>query len=181
MKTALLALALLTLLPARGALAHSHDDDGPTIHILGCDSPARWSDRIAPHDANLAITTRDGDVTLLLTDAVVAVQLSDHVLHKIQRKLRDARDDDEDNALGQSIKIAVLSSVSALLDHSAEVSIDDVRDVEYRHGRLCLISEDGDYIFDGIEVSDRDVMRSFSEHDAQAFVREFRRVKGNWR
>ncbi len=174
MKRALFALALLAILPARSALAHDADACGMSFSC--CDPPVRWAQRHTLEPSRLTITTTDGEVNLVLTDDVLALQLSDHVLHKIQRKLRNEEDSD-DNVLAHSIKLAVLSGVRALLDHSAEVAIDDVRDVDYQHGRLRLITRNGQQLFQNTDVDDRNVMEGFSEHDARAFVREFRRAK----
>jgi len=49
--------------------------------------------------------------------------------------------------------------------------------VRYRDGRLILVTEDGDRIFEDLDINDHEVLEGFAEHDARAFVREFRRVK----
>ena len=82
-----------------------------------------------------------------------------------------------DNVLARTIKTAVLTSVRSALDHSIECSIRDVSDVEYRHGQLIMTTEDGDRLFEKVEISDQDVMEGFSKTDARAFIREFRRLK----
>jgi len=176
MRTATLVLATLALLPAQGALAHGHIQS-PTVHSSCCESPARWADRQDPRDARLAIVTEDDDAMLVLTDEVVAVQLSDRVLRKVRRELRREEDADDDNVLAHAIKAVVLNGVRALLDHSAECSIRDLRDVEYRHGRLVFTTTAGKPVFEDMNVDDEDVMRGFSESSARAFVREFHRVK----
>lgn len=173
MKTALrlAALAALAIIPAlpHGSTAVASD--------ITCDPPARWADRYDTGDARLAITTEDGDVTLLLTRRVVAFQLSDRTFHKVDRKLHREREDEEDNPLADAIKAAVVGSVRALLDHSLECRIRDLRSVDYRKGRLVFVTEDGDRLFADMEINDSDVVESFSPEDARAFVREFRRLK----
>lgn len=79
--------------------------------------------------------------------------------------------------LARTIKTAVLTSVRSALDHSIECSIREVSDVEYRRGRLIMTTGDGDRLFENVEISDQDMMEGFSETDARAFVREFRRLK----
>jgi hypothetical protein len=172
-----LALACLLLVPASGAFACDRDDYSPTIRLTDWKEPVRWTERHDPDDARLAISTRGNKATLLITDEVVAMQLSERTFAKIQKKLAKERDEEEDHALARAIKTAVLSSVVALLDHSAECSVDDIRDVDYRNGRLVFVSEDGDRLFESVEVDDDDLTTAFSERDARAFVREFRRVK----
>lgn len=138
----------------------------------------RWAEHQDVADARLAITTEDGKVTLLLTHRVVAVQLSDWMVHKVKRKLRDKKEE-QDNALGRAIVTAVAGTVREMIDDSFECRIRDLRDVRYDGGRLQFISRDGRPLFEDADLCDNDdVMSSFSERDARNFVREFRRIKG---
>ena len=185
MKTVLLALALVLAILAPGHAAAGRRDPCLTMKS-SCDSPARWASRHDVRDAELAITTEDGDATLILTGEVVAVQLSDRAFHKIDRKLKSKVDDDDDDedsgALGRAIKTAVLSSVRSLLDHSQECPVRRIENVEYRHDRLVFTTDRGTDLFGDVEVDDQDVMAAFSERDARLFVREFKRVKSRtWR
>src|SRR5207302_1331641 len=137
-------LAILSLLPARAALACRHDPACATLHASWGDPPTRWAPRHDAGEARLAITSEDGNVTLIVTDQVVAVELSDRALHRVQRKLRKVQAADEDNVLATAIRTAVLSGVRALLDHSAECPVRELRDVDYRGGRLWFITGDGE-------------------------------------
>jgi len=177
MKFPALALAVLALLPAQQGVADA--DRGSTINVNSscCDPPTRWAPRHDVRDARLAINSERGEAILLLTDRVVAVQLSDRVLRKLDRKMKQEQKEDESNILAQTLKTAVLSSVRALLDHSAECSIRDVKRVDYQRGRLIITAHNGERLFEDLEVDDRDVMEDFSESDARAFVREFDRLK----
>jgi hypothetical protein len=142
-----------------------------------CNAPTRWAPREDTRDAGTVITSDDGDVSLLLTSHRVAVQLSDHTWHKLDRKLREKQDDDEDNVLATAIKQVVISSVRSMFDHSVECRIRDLERVDYSGGRLIFTAENGDRVFEKLEVNDRDVMTSFTERDARAFVRAFRAAK----
>jgi hypothetical protein len=152
--------------------------DGPSISA-SCDRPARWADRYHSSDARLTITTEGNDVTLLVTNDVVAMQLSDRTFHRIEKKTKAAEREDDDNILSQAIKTAVLGSVRALLDHSAECRLRDLRDARYEEGRLVIVTKEGDHLFEDVKVNDRLVLADFSEHDARAFVREFQRAKSH--
>ena len=184
MKTAVkntaLILVLLATVPAAAALAC--DRDAHDLPLNGdfrfeCDGPMRMADRHVG-DTRFTINTTDDEVTLVLTDRVLAMQLSDHVLHKIERKFKAERDrDDEDGLLGHTIKVAVLSGMSSLLDHSAEIPLDQVKSVDYRDGRLSIVTYDGKQLFSKTHLHDENVMTSFRERDARAFVREFQRAK----
>ena len=175
MRTISFAAVFLALAAAQPGLP-----EGPNAAASGlscCEFPARWAARHDSEDARIAITTEDGDVTLLLTRRVVALQLSDRTFHKVNRELRRKNDEEEDNPIAGAIKTAVIGGVRALLDHSAECPVRELNDVAYRGGRLIFTTEDGDRIFEDVEVDNSDVMSDFSERDAREFVREFRRLK----
>jgi len=179
MRTAALILMLAALLPASAALAHDH-----SVTIGSCEArePLEWGTRHDLGRARFAILTEDRAAALVLTRDLVAVQLSDQTLRKLDREIAREKDqDEEDGLIAQVIKSAVLGSVRALLDHSLECAIEDLRDVRYRDGRLILITEDGDRIFEGLNIDDHEVLEGFSEHDALAFVQEFRRAKAHGR
>ena len=178
MKTALAALAALTLLSGTEAWAGK---GCPGFSIGGSDPNTRWADRCATRDADFVITTEDGAVSLLLVDGVVAMQLSDRSMKKVHRELKDEQNEAEDNAFARAIKSAVLNGVRSLLDHSLECRVRDLRSVSYRNDRLVFVTNDGDRIFEKIEVDDRDALASFSPEDARAFVAEFRRAKNRQR
>lgn len=178
MKHALAALVLAALLPAVPALAHSHDE----LHlgdINCCDEPVRWGPRHDDGGIRIAITNTERKVTLLLTDDVVAFQLSDRVMRKVDRELHHARhEDDDDGPIGDAIKSAVIGVVRSMLDHSAECPVRELRDVRYEDGGMVFVTRDGDRAFEHFEVNDDEVLQSFDARDAQAFVREFRRLHG---
>jgi hypothetical protein len=179
MKLVPVALALLTLAAPVRADAHGHRCCSSGLGFSCCDSPARWAPRHDADAARLAITTRSGNVTLLLTRDVVALQLSDRKFRDLRHRLREKEDEDGDILFARVIKTTVLGTVLAVLDHSAECPIRELKDVEYRDGELVFITERGDRLLEDVDVDDTSVMQDFSARDAQAFVREFRRVKGH--
>src|SRR5262249_22986425 len=90
--------------------------DCPRMSSSCCKTPARWADRHDVGDSRIAITTHGDEATLLLTDDVVALQLSNRLFHDVTRNLRKAEKEDDENVLAQVLKSAVLGSVRALLD-----------------------------------------------------------------
>ena len=164
---ALLALALLPALPL-----------GPAANAgtVFCGRHVHWAGHHDPSDARLAITTEDHKLTLLLTDRVVALQLSERTLHKVDRELHDA-EVGRDHGLGAVIASAVVGTVRGLIDSSFECRIRDLRDVSYEYGRLRFIDRNGRTVFGHVDIDDRDFAAAFSEQDARRFVDEFRRVK----
>ena len=163
---ALLALAALPALPA-----------GPVASAgVCCGRHVRWAAHHDPSDAQFAITTENDKVTLLLTDRVVALQLSERTLHRVQRELH-AKEERQDHWLGAVIASVVIGTVGDLLDTSFECRLRDLRDVRFEDGRLEFIGRDGRPVFGHTDVCDTDLATAFSQWDAENFVREFRRVK----
>ena len=176
---ALLLLPLLAV-PARAVSAQDHGTRVSVSTGSDDDSPGRIGPRRDPRQARSAIATRDGRVALLLTRDAVAMQLTDRGLRDIGRDMdEDVRD--EDGFVAEIIQAAVRSSVATMLKRSVEYPVRELRDVQYRGGRLVFTSEDGERVFENVSVDDTDVMESFSEADARAFVREFHRLKASRR
>lgn len=180
MKSLALGLSLLagTLAPLHSAQAHRHSACSRDLHVSGIEEPARWAPRRDSREARVVMTSRDGDVSLLLFRNAVTLQLSDRTMRRVESKLDAERHDgDADSPLGEVIEAAVLASVSVVLKHSAECPLSELRDAEVRDGRLVFWSRDGERVFDGVEMNDHDVLASFRESDARLFVGEFRRLK----
>lgn len=167
MKSAALVLAGLLGLVAPAAMA------GESFS-LSCDPPVRVADRYRAGEEDFAITTESRKVVLLMTDRVVALQLSDRVLDKLSRKMKDERDEN-DNVLGHAFKSAVLTGVHSMLSHSAECPIREIARADYRDGELILESKSGKRIFGEPDIDDDNVMTSFAPADAKLFVRELRK------
>ncbi len=180
MKTFIPALAILAALAAPGAPEASCRGPACSNLSLG-DPPARLASRYDTRDARIAITPETGEAVLLLTDDVVALQLSDRTLHRIWRKMKDEEKEGPDAVLAHVFKVAVFSSVRALLSSSAEIPVRDLRDVEYRNGRLVFTTKNGERVFGHVRVNDRDMMAGFAESDARLFVNEFHRVQARTR
>lgn len=182
MKRTLLALAAaLCILPAHDLLAQGrHENREPRVEIsdLDRDSPGRVGPRRDLDDARYAITTTNDVASLLLTRDVVALQLTDRQLRQIRGEIEeDAANEREDGLLARMIANVVRSTVGSMLRKSIEISVDDLRSVEYRGGRLEFTTTEGERVFEQVEIDDTEVMEHFSPADAQAFVREFRAVK----
>lgn len=176
-----LVLAALLLFPLAAAPAAARDSDSPHLNASCCDPPTRWAARHDPRDAELAITTTGGEAVLILTEKVVAIQLSDRVMREVRREMRKEQNKEADNPIARALKSVILSGVRALLDHSAECPIRELRDAEYADGRLILTTRSGEQAFKNIEIDDRIVLEDFSASDAREFVRQFRRMKARMR
>jgi hypothetical protein len=179
MKTSIVALVLSTSIAVGAAgAARACERHGAYSATWNCGSQTRIAARHDVAAARIAITTQDGLSTLVLTNDVVALQLSDRALKRMERRFHEAEEDD-DGALGNVIRTAVFATVRSALDHSAECPIRRIRSVSYRDGRLELVTNQDRLVFSHVHVNeDEDTLSSFSERDALAFVREFGRVKG---
>jgi len=173
-----LTLALTLSATAAGAREHG---TSVSMNSSCCDEPSRWADRHEPQDRRFEVITENGKTSLLLTRDVVALQLSDRTLHKIDRELRGKERAHRDQPFADVIAGAVIGSVRALLDHSAECDLREVRSVDYRGGRLVFIANDGSRLFDRLELDDDRVLEGFSQRDAASFIREFRLAKSRLR
>ena len=175
MRTVAIGLILLAL-ACGPALTCPPAADASGITCGGIGKDVRVSDRHDPDDARLAISTERDEVTLLLTDREVVLQLSDRTMRKVRRELREARDE-QDNALASAIATVVTNAVGELLDHSFICRIRDLREATYEDGHLVLIGRHGTVVFGNDNGCDPDGLEGFSEKDALKFVSEFRRVK----
>ena len=175
MRIVAIGITLLAL-AAEPGLSTRPSADASTLTCCGLGRDTHWSGRGDPSEARLAITTESGEITLLLTDWDVMFQLSDRTLRRVHRELRDAREE-QDNVLASAIVTAVTRTVGELLDHSLVCHVRDLRDVSYEDGRLVFMGRHGRLVFGNEGDCDSDALRAFSERDAQAFVREFRRLK----
>ena len=175
MRTAVLTL-MLALLSVGAPPAEARSLHLRSIDCSDLSPPLEWGPRHDPGRARFTMVSEDGDVALLLTRRVVALQFSDRVFGKIDREF-EREEDEWDGWLEHAIKSAVIGGVRALLNHSLECPLDELRDVRYRDGRLTLITEDGDRIFEDVKCDDQDVLECFASNDARAFVQEFRRLK----
>lgn len=175
MKLATLALAALVALPAQQLAAQR--DHSPNVQIHDDESDVVQFGPRHGRDARMAITTTDNTASFVLTRSVVALQLSERTLARIDRDMdRDARDENH-GVFASMIVSAVRGTVGNMLRRSLEVPIDDLKTVDYRNGRLIFVTEDGDRVFENVEIDDTDVTASFNARDAVAFVREFRALK----
>ncbi|HEU4457455.1 MAG TPA: hypothetical protein VFR81_30575 [Longimicrobium sp.] len=178
----LAALAALSLVPAQHAAAQRTERHGIEIGSLSEDAPARMGPRRDAREARLAITTTNDVVSLMLTGDVVAMQLTERTLRQVSGEIeRDAAEEDDGGFLGRMIGSVVRNSVSTMLRRSIEYPVSELRSVDYRGGRLVFTSEEGEEIFEDVEVNDTRMVESFSPADARAFVREFQAIKARTR
>jgi hypothetical protein len=141
--------------------------------ITANDIDAEILPRVAHKDAELAITTREGSVDLLLTSDAVVIQFTDTFLKKIEGEIRETDEMGSDEShFANVIRSMVSSGVKTLLDRALAIPIYEIEDVYYENGRLFIINRLGEELFKDLEVDDKQVMDDFSRRDARKFVAE---------
>jgi hypothetical protein len=165
MKT-LSACALVLLLLANAVSASEKKKEGISVSFSSEDSRTRLAPRRIAREARLAVTTRNGAAVLMLTNDVVAVQLSNDALAGLEQN-EDANFLEE--LLASGVKLAVGKSV--------EYPVANIRSAEVRNGVLVLTNDDGQPVFDNIKVNGANVARDLSAADAAKFAEAFRAVK----
>jgi hypothetical protein len=159
------ALALVMSAAVAGA---AEKKPGISLSFSSEDPQTHLGPRRNVRDARTAITSRDGSVSLLLMNDVVAVQLTDRVLDQVETK--------DDASLIEEI---VASGVRLALRKAVEVPIASIRSAEVRDGVLALTNDKNKPVFTEIKVNGTDVLRNFATADAVRFVNAFRVVKKN--
>jgi hypothetical protein len=165
MKT-LTTCAVVLLLSTAVAFGGEKVEQGISISFDSDDARSRVAPRHALREARVAVATRDGGAVLLLLDDVVAVQLSDATLAKIDTE-------DDANLLAEML----VAGIRAVAKKSVEYPIAHIRSAEIRNGVLVLTNDEGQPVFSETKVNGSNVTRDIPAADAARFVRAFRAVK----
>lgn len=167
--------ALLIPVVLLSACAPDRDDVTPDDRPASQDNvDVRFEDEGLPGAEQIVITTREGDVDLGLTDAVLYVRLNPKKVDEIQAEIDQELEGTD--GLGRSIAEAVTGVVSDAMQHAVTFPIEDVEAVRYEDGRLevDLVGED-----DAIDLG-RDgepIGEAFAPDDAERFVEAFEAIK----
>lgn len=163
LKTMVCALALLLM----SGISYAGDKkSGISISFSSEDPRTHLGPRRNVRDARTAIISRDGSVSLLLMNDVVAVQLTDRVLEKTTTS-GDA------NLLEEIIASGVRLAIGKAVDYP----IAAIRSAEIRDGVLVLTNDKNKPVFTEVKVNGTEVFRDFAIGDAARFVNAFRAAK----
>lgn len=165
MKT-IAACALLVLLPCTAVSASDAKKPGVTLSFNSDDSRTKLAPRHTASDSRIAITSRDRSTMLLMTNDVVAIQLSDATIHKMHSSA--------DEGFFEGL---ITSGVRYTLGKAVEFPLAGVKSVEVRDGVLRVTSDQNKPVFDNVKVNGSDVFRDFSAADAARFASAFRAIK----
>jgi hypothetical protein len=152
--------ALVLLLSAPAAFAGDL-----SIDFSADDSRVDVAPRRNPRNAQLAITSRDGSTVLMLAKDVVAIQLSDATIAKMEAE----KEKKETNFFEELI----LAGVQMAVGKSMEYPVSKLK-VDYRGGALQFRNEKSEPVFTEIKVNGVDVLRNFASADATRFVNAVR-------
>jgi len=162
--TRLTVCALALLLSATPSHAEEKKP-GISLSFSSEDSRTQVGPRRSARDARLAITTRDGAVSLLLLSDVVAIQLTDRTLANIS----------SDDA--SFLEELLASGVRMAMRKAVEYPIASLRSVTLRDGALVFTNDRNQPVFTEIRVNGREVLRDFAPADAARLVRAFAAAK----
>jgi hypothetical protein len=163
-KIPVVALALLLW----GGVASA--EDGISISLSSDDPRAEMGPRYDARDAQVAIRTRDRSAMLLLVDDVIAVQLSDATLAKMESEKKKKKETGFFEEL-------VLAGVRMAVGKSVEYPIAAIRSVDYRDGVLRIVNDQNKPVFAELKVNGTEILRDFSSADAAKFVAAVRARK----
>jgi hypothetical protein len=133
-------------------------------------------DALGPGD--LRIYNRDSTVNLILRGHEILAGLSPQMRAKIQQEITQSASG-ETTGFGGAIANMVRTTVASAIATHAAWSLRDIRDVEYRDGRIYLIRNDGreSELLGSVKTNDEKVSETFDPEDAQRFVEAVRARK----
>ena len=157
---AFMAVIVAMLVPRPAAAQHN-------ISLNVPDSVAKVGRRLDPHPGK-SIVTQSGDVMLFLTDAAVAIQMTDGGLHAIRRDIPPR----EESVLARMAAAIVRAGVLDLLDHSIAYPLSRLDRAKAEGNTIQLFDRDGEMVFDSMSVNNRRPMEDFSPAEARAFAKK---------
>jgi hypothetical protein len=106
------------------------------------------------------------------------MQLSQEKLEEIKDEFEDKRSEKEDSAFANSIKNMVLNTVEKMLQKKIEYPLDDVNSISWDDGELVIdVAHRKFFDFTEIDTDDGDVLETFDEDDALAFIDAYEKAK----
>ncbi len=146
-----------------------------SIKINDKDMNADIVPRISPADADIAITSREGYVNLLIHDDMLIIQFSDKKLDEIANEIQNEVSDENQEHFIAVLKSMISGGVRTLLDRGLAIPLYEISEVSYTNGKLIILNQTGNDIFKDVEIDDKPLMEQFSRRDARRFVTEVER------
>ena len=140
--------------------------EGLSISVSSEDSRTSMGPRRNVRNAQLAIQSRDGSTVLMLTDGVVAMQLTDKVIDEVEP-------DEDANFLEELLSAGVRIAVGK----SVEYPVASIRGIDYRDGALRITNDRNEPVFTNVKVNGTEILRNFARADAERFAKAVRAAK----
>jgi hypothetical protein len=135
------------------------------------DSVLRLERRLAPEQAIRAMTSRSGNVDMLHIDGAVVLQLTDAGIDRI----RVGEKAESQSGLGRLFEELVVGGLRVLLDRAMVHDLRDIGDVRYEADEIIFEDRTGNRVFQSLNVHGENVLQSFDDAEARAFVAHLRR------
>lgn len=144
-----------------------------TACTIGDDSDVNVSggEPVQLGEGDIRITSRGGEIDLMLLGDRIVVGLSDSVLAKV-RSETDTSDLDADGGLGASLEKYVKSTVQKTLSKRVDYPLSEIEDARYEDGRIVFDYVDGANftMIESTKNDDNPLLASFSAEDSKRFV-----------
>lgn len=127
--------------------------------------------RLQHNAADVAITTREGSVDLLIAGESILIQFTDRFLEGIEKEIK-SETKEHDTHLANVIRSMVSSGVTTLLDRAISIPFSEISEVYYEEGRLYILNHEGREIFDNLDIDGKQVMEDFRRRDARRFAEQ---------
>ena len=153
-----------------------------TLATAGCEkhsSVERNNTPAAERNDQLAITTRDGNVVLALTDAnTVAMRLSDSLRQYVDAEIaRDFAKDSSDSRFGRWVQRKTADLVTKGLAFEFSIPVSEIEDARYEDGELRFEYRSNRKLkFNSFKKDSRSPLSDFSPEDAERFAEAVRKA-----
>lgn len=148
-----------------------------TVAASGCsksDAAERRASKPAiERNDQLAITTRDGNVTLALTKGnTVAMRLSDSLRQHVDGEIaREFSRDSAETAFGRWVQRSTANLVAKGMSLEFSVPVDEIEDARYENGEIRFeYRSDRKLKFHSFKNDGRSPMTDFESEDAERFA-----------
>lgn len=146
-----------------------------TLALSGCsiggdDASVASRDSITLGAGDVRITSREGNVDLMLAGDQVVVALSESALAEV-RESTDTASLANQTGVGANIEKWVKSTVQNALARTVSYPVSQLRDARVVDGRIEFDYRDGKFdLLESTKLDDTPLLASFSEGDAERFV-----------
>lgn len=126
--------------------------------------------RLSLSDAEFAISNQDKSIDLILTNDAIAFQFTENYLNGIADEIEGSDEMHDSASFAQIFKSVISKSVHSLLDRAISIPLIEIKQITYDNGKIVIINNEGEELFNNFEINDKQIMEDFSKRDAKRFV-----------